>query len=330
MIPGLVERMLGHTLMTHQTGPNGALVSRVMLAEAKDLKRECYVAVLLDRAVGGPVLVVSPRGGVDIEAVAESDPAAIHKFPLTNGALAAAAIDEASQVLFGQESEAVRAEVKAQLSRLVNLFGAVDATLVEINPFGLTPEGEVLCFDAKLEFDENATFRQAEIFNSASDAEQSTPEELKARAHSLNYIKMDGNIGCLVNGAGLAMATMDLISLSGGCPANFLDVGGGASAGQIKAALEIIYANEQVSAVLINIFGGIMRCDVIAEGVIEAAKTIDTRLLESKPLVVRLSGTNASAGLAMLQQSGIHMTVCEDAEEAARLAVNSTLLSQRK
>lgn len=322
-VPGLVERMLGHQLMTHQTGPTGALVSRVMLAEAKDLKSECYVAVLLDRSVGGPVLVVSQRGGVDIEAVADSDPGAIYKFPLKGET--EAAIAEASQILFPHESAAIKAEVKSQLAKLVGLFTAVDATMVEINPFGLTPGGEVLCFDAKLEFDENAAFRQAEIFKSALNSEQATPEEIKARAHALNYIKMDGNIGCLVNGAGLAMATMDLISLNGGSPANFLDVGGGASAAQIKAALEIIYANEQVSAVLINIFGGIMRCDVIAEGVIEAAKSIDGSLLKAKPLVVRLSGTNATDGLAMLKQSGIEMIVCEDAEEAAKFAVKSLI-----
>ncbi len=321
IVPGLVERMLGHQLMTHQTGPNGALVSRVMLAEAKDLRKECYVAVLLDRSLGGPALVVSPRGGVDIEAVAESDPEAIHKFPLKDSI--ETAINEAAAVLFPQESAGIQAEVKSQLAKLVGLFSAVDATMVEINPFGLTPEGEVLCFDAKLEFDENAAFRQAEIFKTALSTEQASPEEIKARSYLLNYIKMDGNIGCLVNGAGLAMATMDLISLNGGSPANFLDVGGGASSAQIKAALEIIYANEQVSAVLINIFGGIMRCDVIAEGIIEAAKSIDSKLLNSKPLVVRLSGTNATAGLEMLKPSAIKMTVCEDAEDAAKFAVQS-------
>ena len=320
-VPALVERMLGHQLMTHQTGPSGALVSRVMLAEAKDLQKECYVAVLLDRSLGGPVLVVSPRGGVDIEAVAQEDPGAIYKFPLKEAT--EAAIAEATQILFPSEDATIQAEVKSQLAKLVALFTSVDATMVEINPFGLTPQGEVLCFDAKLEFDENAAFRQAEIFQSAQNTEQATPEEIKARAHSLNYIKMDGNIGCLVNGAGLAMATMDLISLNGGSPANFLDVGGGASAAQIKAALEIIYANQQVSAVLINIFGGIMRCDVIAEGLISAAKSIDESFLKAKPLVVRLSGTKAEAGLAMLKASGIQMIICEDAEEAARLAVKS-------
>ena len=322
-IPALVERMLGHHLMTHQTGPGGALVSRVMLAEAKDLKRESYVAVLLDRSVGGPVLVVSARGGVDIESVAETDPGAIHKFPLT---CEAAAIESAAAILFPGESVAVMAEVKSQLAKLVHLFTTVDATMVEVNPFGLTPSGEVLCFDAKLEFDENASFRQAEIFNSVSASSPDTAvsaEEAKARANSLNYVKMDGNIGCLVNGAGLAMATMDLISLSGGEAANFLDVGGGASASQIKAALEIIYGNSQVSAVLVNIFGGIMRCDVIAEGLIAAAKSIDPDVLASKPLIVRLAGTRAKEGLAALRASGMEMVVCEDAEEAARAAVKS-------
>lgn len=318
-IGGIVGQMLGHTLKTHQTGPDGALVSKVMLAEAKDLKKECYVAVLLDRQLGGPVLVVSPRGGVDIEAVAESDPSAIFKFPLTdNGAL-----DKAAQILFPEESESVKIEAKTQLEKLVDLFSAVDATMVEINPFGLTPEGEVLCFDAKFEFDENAAFRQQEIFSKSDDSHSVSVEEVKAKQFGLNYIKMDGSIGCLVNGAGLAMATMDVIKLHGGEPANFLDVGGGASAAQIKAALEIIYGNEQVAAVLVNIFGGIMRCDVIAEGLIAAARSIAPELLKAKPLVVRLSGTNAEAGLAMLRQSGLEMQVCGDAEEAAKCAVQS-------
>lgn len=310
--------MLGHTLKTHQTGPDGALVSKVMLAEAKDLKKECYVAVLLDRQLGGPVLVVSPRGGVDIEAVAESDPSAIFKFPLSD----ADAFSRAVGVLFPEESEAIKLEAKSQLEKLVHLFSAVDATMVEINPFGLTPDGQVLCFDAKFEFDENASFRQQEIF-AKSAQEAVCGEEVKAKQFGLNYIKMDGSIGCLVNGAGLAMATMDVIKLHGGEPANFLDVGGGASASQIKAALEIIYGNEQVKAVLVNIFGGIMRCDVIAEGLIAAARTIDSSLLQTKPLVVRLSGTNSEAGLEMLRQSGLEMRVCGDAEEAAKCAVQA-------
>ena len=312
----LVEIMLGHTLITHQTGPDGAVVNQIMLAEAKDLIKETYVAVLLDRKIGGACLVVSPRGGVDIEQLAETEPEAIKKFPLI-GKNVQNIFDEASRFLFPVESETVRLQAKDQLERLFNLFNSVDATMVEINPFGLTPQGEVLCFDAKLEFDENASYRQREIFKlSESSSEQDKSESL-AKEHGLNYIKMDGNIGCLVNGAGLAMATMDLISLKGGQPANFLDVGGGASTAQIKVALEILLKDPQVSSILVNIFGGIMRCDIIADGILAATKQVDL----DKPLIVRLSGTNAELGMKILKQSGLKMEVCLDAEDAAECAV---------
>ena len=292
--------MLGHTLVTHQTGPDGAVVNQVMLAEAKDLIKETYVAVLLDRKIGGACLVVSPRGGVDIEQLAESEPEAIKKFPLIGNDLKAI-FDEAARFLFPVESESVRLQARDQLECLFNLFNSVDATMVEINPFGLTPQGEVLCFDAKLEFDENASYRQKEIFKLSN--ESSNPEDALAKEHGLNYIKMDGNIGCLVNGAGLAMATMDLISLKGGQPANFLDVGGGASTSQIKVALEILLRDPQVSSILVNIFGGIMRCDIIAEGILAATKQVTL----DKPLIVRLSGTNAELGMKMLKESGLKM-----------------------
>lgn len=306
--------MLGHTLITHQTGPDGVIVNQIMLAEAKDLIKETYVAVLLDRKIGGACLVVSPRGGVDIEQLAESEPEAIRKFPLIGKDLESI-FDEASRFLFPTESETVRLQAKDQLERLFNLFNSVDATMVEINPFGLTPQGEVLCFDAKLEFDENASYRQGEIFK-ISEAE-SDESEVLAKGHGLNYIKMDGNIGCLVNGAGLAMATMDLISLKGGKPANFLDVGGGASTPQIKVALEILLKDPQVTSILVNIFGGIMRCDIIAEGILAATNQINL----DKPLIVRLSGTNAELGMKMLKESGLKMDVCLDAEDAAECAV---------
>ena len=313
--------MLGHTLVTHQTGPDGSVVNQVMLAEAKDLIKETYVAVLLDRKIGGTCLVVSPRGGVDIEQLAESEPEAIKKFPLIGNDLKTI-FDEAARFLFPVESESVRLQARDQLERLFNLFNSVDATMVEINPFGLTPQGEVLCFDAKLEFDENASYRQREIFKLSN--ESSNPEDALAKEHGLNYIKMDGNIGCLVNGAGLAMATMDLISLKGGQPANFLDVGGGASTSQIKVALEILLRDPQVSSILVNIFGGIMRCDIIAEGILAATKQVKL----DKPLIVRLSGTNAELGMKMLKESGLKMEVCLDAEEAAEHAVIKSGISE--
>jgi len=305
--------MIGYKLVTHQTGPEGVEVKQVMLAEAKDLIKETYVAVLLDRKIGGACLVVSPQGGVDIEQLAESDPEKIKRFPLTGDL--ETSFSQAAQFLFPIESENVRKQARDQLERLYTLFKSVDATMIEINPFGLTPQDEVLCFDAKLEFDENAAFRQAEIFK-LSENEDDLGSKI-AKDHGLNYIKMDGNIGCLVNGAGLAMATMDLISLKGGKPANFLDVGGGATSIQIKVALEILLKDPQVSSILINIFGGIMRCDVIAAGILAATKEITL----NKPLIVRLSGTNAELGMKMLKESDLKMETCFDAEEAAEIAV---------
>lgn len=317
-VQNFVNQMIGHTLVTHQTGPSGSIVNRVMIAEAKDLIKETYVAVLLDRKLGGPCLVVTSKGGVDIEELAERDPDAIKKFPLNCEGNLEAIFEEAARELFPIESENVRKQARDQLGKLFNLFKAVDATMVEINPFGLTPQGEVLCFDAKLEFDENAAFRQAEIFNSVESGDVNGSEiEKIAKEHGLNYIKMDGNIGCLVNGAGLAMATMDLISLKGGNPANFLDVGGGATSAQIKVALEILLKDPQVTSILINIFGGIMRCDTIAAGILAATKEIQL----NKPLIVRLSGTNAEIGMKMLKESSLEMNVCLDAEEAALTAV---------
>ena len=254
--------------------------------------------------------------------MAESDPEAIKKFPLLNkDSNNDETFQSAANFLFPIESEEIRIQARDQLERLYNLFRAIDATMVEINPFGLTPQNEVLCFDAKLEFDENAKFRQGEIFKMAEECTTGDIIENKARDHGLNYIKMDGNIGCLVNGAGLAMATMDLISLKGGKPANFLDVGGGASSSQIKVALQILYQDPQVKSILINIFGGIMRCDIIAAGILAAAKEIDPETT-LKPLIVRLSGTSADLGMKMLEESGMEMKVCFDAEEAAEYAVS--------
>lgn len=322
-----VKQMLGHTLVTHQTGPNGSIVKQVMLAEAKDLIKETYVAVLLDRKLGGACLVVSAQGGMDIEALAESNPEAIRKFPLSNfktESELSVILQEAAEFLFPEESDSVKLQARDQLQKLVKLFVSVDATMVEINPFGLTSDQQVLCFDAKLEFDENAAFRQTDIFKMTPQGEEGEGGsiERKAHEHGLNYVKMDGNIGCLVNGAGLAMATMDLISLKGGKPANFLDVGGGATTSQIKSALELLFQDSQVTSILVNIFGGIMRCDIIAAGIIAATKELKENKVQLKPLIVRLSGTNSDLGMEMLRESGLDMKVCLDAEEAANCAVN--------
>ena len=251
-----IKQMIGYKLITNQTGPDGVEVKQVMLAEAKDLKKETYVAILLDRKIGGACLVVSPQGGVDIELLAESEPEKIKRFPLIGNSLESS-FSQAAQFLFPFDSENVRKQARDQLERLYTLFKSVDATMIEINPFGLTPQEEILCFDAKLEFDENAAFRQSEIFKLSENESQELECKI-AKDHGLNYIKMDGNIGCLVNGAGLAMATMDLISLKGGKPANFLDVGGGATSAQIKVALEILLKDPQVLS-LIHISQGIVR-----------------------------------------------------------------------
>jgi len=313
----IVKEMLGHNLITNQTPTTGVTVRKVMCAEALDIERETYLAFLMDRTCNGPVMVGSPMGGMDIEEVAHKDPKAIYKEPIDigTGVTDAQARKMAGFLNFKGTKQDDAAE---QIKRLYKLFLKVDATQIEINPFGETPDGQVVCFDAKINFDDNAAFRQKEIF-AMDDTTESDRREVEAAKHSLNYIGMDGNIGCLVNGAGLAMATMDLIKLHGGVPANFLDVGGGVTEGQVYHAFRILTSDSQVKAILVNVFGGIVNCATIANGIVNAAKSIKLTI----PLVVRLEGTNVDAARSILEKSGLPITTGSDFEDAAIKAVAS-------
>jgi len=314
----LVEKMIGHKLITHQTGPQGVPVTQVMVAEAINLKRELYVSIVMDRSKGGPVFVYSPKGGMDIEEVAKKEPAAIFTEPVVNlstGPTPDQLLRITKNLQFG---EALIPEAMRQLQSLFKLFVSLDATQVEVNPFAETPEGLVYCADAKINFDDNASFRQKDVF-ALHDAELDDPREVDAAKAGINYVGMDGNIGCMVNGAGLAMATMDIIKLHGGEPANFLDVGGGATEQQVIEAFRIITADPRVKAVLVNIFGGIMKCDVIANGVVNAARKLGLKV----PLIVRLEGTNVELGREIMTKSGLPIINASDLDDAAKKAVAS-------
>jgi succinyl-CoA synthetase beta subunit len=312
----LVGRMVGHRLVTHQTTSDGVLVRKVMIAEAKDPVKEAYFAIVLDRSAGGVCLVGSPRGGVDIESVAAVTPELIFKEAVgPEGPNSLQLAWMAEKLGFSGDSKDSAIE---QMKRLYQLFMTVDATQVEVNPFGMTPTGEILCFDAKITFDDNAAYRQPTIF-ALEDQHDIDPREAAAQTHSLSYIGMSGDIGCLVNGAGLAMATMDILALHGGQPANFLDVGGGAQPAQIAAAFKLLLADEAVKSIFVNIFGGIMRCDLIAEGILQA---VADKQLRSVPLVVRLAGTNdAIAKERLLREYPNAVQVFDDLDTAAQTAV---------
>lgn len=308
--------MLNHRLVTHQTTKEGVLVKKIMVAEALDIKKETYFAIVMDRSQGGPVMIGCPEGGMDIEELAIKFPEKIFKEPIdvTAGIKKDQAERMAQNLGFMGEEKAMAAD---QIQKLYLLFMESDATQVEINPFASTPQGQVVCFDAKINFDDNASYRQNAIFNQR-DLNEEDPREVDALNHQLNYVGMDGNIGCLVNGAGLAMATMDIIKLYGGSPANFLDVGGSANENQIKEALRIITSDAQVKAILVNIFGGIMKCDTIAAGLVAATESIaDWKW----PLVVRLSGTNVELGKEILQKSKVPITFTDDLDDAAMKSV---------
>jgi succinyl-CoA synthetase beta subunit len=313
----IAQQMLGHTLVTKQTGEAGVPVNKVMIAQALDIAKEYYFAILLDRAYGGPVIVASSEGGVDIEEVAESNPDAIIKEPIDimTGPSPGQLLALAEKLGFGAKSQ----EAADQMAALYKLFEASDCTQVEINPFVETPEGDIVSFDAKLAFDDNASFRQEEIF-AMRDTTEEDPREVEASKHDLNFIGLDGSIGCLVNGAGLAMATLDIITMHGGSPANFLDVGGGATEGQVKAALTILKNDPNVKSVLVNIFGGIMKCDTIANGVVAAAKSVNIDI----PIVIRLAGTNAEIGERILNESGLNFITAHNLDDAAAKAVKAT------
>ena len=311
----VAAKMLGQILVTHQTGPDGRRVNKVLVAESADIAREIYFAVLLDRATAAPVIVASTEGGVEIEAVAAKSPEKIIREPINPlvGLQPYQARKLSKQL--GFESSQLKNASKL-FEGLYRTFIAYDCSMVEVNPLVVTNKGEVLALDAKFNFDDNALYRHPEIA-AMRDVAEEDPREVAASKHGLNYIGLDGNIACLVNGAGLAMATMDIIKFYGGEPANFLDVGGGATEEQVTEAFKILIADKKVKAILVNIFGGIMKVDIIAQGIINAAKTVKL----SVPLVVRLEGTNVERGKQLLKESGIELIAADDLADAAQKVV---------
>lgn len=313
-IEELAKQMLGYHLKTKQTTGDGVLVTKLMIARAVTLKEEKYLAILLDRAAGGPVIVASPEGGVDIEEVAASRPEKIFKYPIDiDQGLSEAKSNDIAKSL-GFVGEAVVSAGK-QVGNLYKMFNALDATQIEINPFALSSENEVICIDAKINFDDNAKFRQERIF-AMQDHSETDHREVSAQEANLNYVGMDGNIGCLVNGAGLAMATMDIIKLYKGEPANFLDVGGGVQESQVLSAFKIITQDPQVKAIFVNIFGGIVDCRIIANGIVGACKQIDLKV----PIVARLEGNNGDEAKKILEQSGLAIASADDMGAGAKKA----------
>ncbi len=311
----LASQMLGMTLVTHQTGPDGKVVKRLLIEQGINIAKELYAGIVLDRSTSKNVFMVSTEGGVEIEKVAAEAPEKILKEVIDPGL--GLMPFQAKKLAFGLglEGEAYKNGVKF-LTALYKVYEATDASLAEINPLVLTKEGFVLALDAKMNFDDNSLFRHPEIAD-LRDLDEESPLEVEASKSHLNYIKLDGNVGCMVNGAGLAMATMDIIKLTGGEPANFLDVGGGANVETVSSGFKIILSDPNVKAILINIFGGIVRCDRVAQGVIEAAQRTSVTL----PVVVRLEGTNAKEGAELLKNSGLNFTVASGLKDAAEKVV---------
>jgi len=311
------KKMLGSNLITKQTTAAGLPCNKVMLAERMYLRREMYLSIMLDRAAGGPIFVVSPAGGTSIEDVAEATPELIFKQPVDIAAGISSEQTEfiASSLGFKKGTPGFT-QCQEVVSKLYQLFREKDCTLLEINPLAETPDGRVLVCDAKINFDDNAEFRQKDVF-SYRDRSQEDFREVEAAKYDLNYIGLTGNIGCMVNGAGLAMSTMDIIKLKGGDPANFLDVGGGATEEQVQKAFELLNADKSVKAIFVNIFGGIMKCDIIAQGVLNAARNIGLK----KPVIIRLKGTNVEAAKKLIQNSELKMIVSDDFADAAEKAV---------
>ena len=311
----LAHEIIGMTLVTHQTGPEGRKVRRVLIEEGMRIKKEYYLGIVIDRASHRPVFMTSTEGGMDIEKVAAETPHLIHKeyidpavgFQPYNARRLAFGLGLTGELL-GPATKIMAALYKA--------FEATDASLVEINPFLLTEDGRLLALDAKINFDDNALYRHKELLE-LRDYNEEDALEIQASRYGINYIRLDGNIACMVNGAGLAMATMDIIKLSGGSPANFLDVGGSATTEMIRNAFQILLGDKNVKAVLINIFGGIMRCDIVASGVVEAARSMGITV----PIVVRLEGTNVERGQEILKTSGLKFTVAEGMKDAAQKVV---------
>jgi succinyl-CoA synthetase beta subunit len=311
----IARDLIGMTLKTHQTGPEGRVVSRVLVEEGLSIARELYLGLVLDRAAGRPVVMASSAGGVDIEEVAARTPEAIFKEYIQPGT--GLVPFQARKLAFAMGLDGAQAvKFTKVVMSLYEAFVATDASLVEINPLVVTTGGDLLALDAKMTFDDNALYRHPDI-REYRDLAEEDPLEIEASKFSLNYIRLDGSIGCMVNGAGLAMATMDIIKLAGGQPANFLDVGGGANAEQIRNAFKILMADKNVRAVLINIFGGILRCDVLASGVIAAVKELDVKV----PIVVRMEGTNVDEGKRMLKESGLNFSNADGMGDAAEKVV---------
>jgi succinyl-CoA synthetase beta subunit len=311
----IARRMIGMKLVTHQTGPEGRIVQRLLIEETLPIERELYLGIVLDRVQGLPVFMASAAGGMEIEEVAAKNPEAILKEAFLPGVGLMAF--QARKLAFGIgiPPACVHAAAAAMMA-LAKAYTAMDATLAEINPFILTAAGKVYALDAKINFDDNALYRHKELID-LRDLNEEDTLEVEASRYGLNYIKLDGSVGCMVNGAGLAMATMDIIKHSGGSPANFLDVGGGASADQVKQAFRILLTDKHVKAVLINIFGGILRCDTLATGVVAAARDLNIQV----PIVVRMEGTNVDLGRRILVESGLNFTVGLDMRDAAEKVV---------
>ncbi len=311
----IAKKMLGMTLVTHQTGPEGRVVQRLLIEETLPIERELYLGIVLDRAIGESVFMASRAGGMEIEEVAEKTPELIFKEPLLPGLPLQPF--QARKLAFGMgiPARSAPAAVSAMIA-LSKAYDAIDGSLAEINPFILTADGKVYALDAKINIDDNALYRHKDLLE-LRDMNEEDPLEVEASRFGLNYIKLEGNIACMVNGAGLAMATMDIIKYAGGQPANFLDVGGGASAEQVKNAFRILLSDPSVKAVLINIFGGILRCDTLANGVVSAARDLGIRI----PVVIRMEGTNVDLGQKILKESGFNFTVAKGMKDAAEKVV---------
>jgi succinyl-CoA synthetase beta subunit len=311
----IAAKMLGMKLVTHQTGPEGRIVRRLLIEETLPIEKELYLGILVDRAEGKPVFMASAAGGMEIEQVAAEDPDAILKQYVDPGM--GLEPFQARKIAFslGLKAQQINSAVQF-LTGLYRAFLETDASLLEINPFITCSDGRLFALDAKINFDDNSMFRHPDL-RELRDFTEEDPLEVEASKYSLNYIKLDGNVGCMVNGAGLAMATMDIIKYAGGTPANFLDVGGGANAEQVTHAFEILLSDRNVKAVLINIFGGILRVDTLAKGVVEAAQKTKIQL----PIVLRLEGTNVEQGREILQQSGLNFIVAETMKDAAEKVV---------
>jgi len=311
----IAAKMLGQILITRQTGPEGKPVNKVYICQKLSLANEMYFAITLDRVSAGPVIISCSKGGTSIEDLAEKYPDMIIKVPVD--IFKGITDEDAAKVVEGLAPRLADRDASIdQVKKLYDLFRETDCTLLEINPIAETVDGQLVAADAKMNFDDNAAYRQKDIF-SFRDKSQEDPREVSAAEADLNYIGLDGEIGCMVNGAGLAMATMDIIKLHGGTPANFLDVGGNASEGQVVEAFKILTSDEKVKAILVNIFGGIMKCDVIASGIVNAAKQVQLKV----PVVVRLEGTNVDLGKSILKESGLALITAENLDDAAQNAV---------